>query len=231
MDLTPSLSGSVVHLVKTPQSVQPKSFGCGKEVDLPVFDSASIFHTNSMCKSDSIKSTAVSSASLKDLSIQHSNSIRDTLAVPIVVLNSARFEDVHSPNCFLYPIGLNFYTIYIPKLSSLSYPEHEAMTENENENDMKDPSNGYSYMAKRELRKMRQRTTFTKYIKHRILNLYKQYSLSGAKLSIRSIAAKIYSQLSEESFVFFDVIINRDFDYTFKNIITLLYNTRHKKTM
>ena len=125
-------------------------------------------------------------------------------------------------------------------ISTLSTPENEDQNERDqnkggeiksvaNPGDLPQGYTGYSPFEKQELRKMRQRTTFTKYVKHRILNLYRLHRMSGSKLSIRSIAYKIYSQLSKESFVRCELLTHSDFQYTFKNIITLLYNTRHKK--
>ena len=133
-------------------------------------------------------------------------------AVPIVVIDSTGLESACSPNCFLYPISSTLYTTFIPLISSQSAPsnvegdERDQIKGGELENvgnpgDITYMQNGNSTPEKQELRKMRQRTTFTRNVKYRILSLYRIYRMSGSKLSIRSIAYKIYSQLSKESFV------------------------------
>ena len=133
-------------------------------------------------------------------------------AVPIVVIDSTGLESACSPNCFLYPIGSTLYTTFIPLISSQSAPSNEEGDERgkikggELENvghpgDITYMQNGNSTPEKQESQKMRQRTTFTRNVKYRILSLYRIYRMSGSKLSIRSIAYKIYSQLSKESFV------------------------------
>lgn len=133
-------------------------------------------------------------------------------AVPIVVIDSTGLESACSPNCFLYPIGSTLYTTFIPLISSQSAPSNEEEDERDqvkggelenvgNSGDIAYMQNGNSTPEKQESRKMRQRTTFTRNVKHRILGLYQLYRMSGSKLSIRSIAYKIYSQLSKESFV------------------------------
>ena len=175
---------------------------------------------NSVSKSGSFELPTVSDISSKEQSSFDLQTITAaTTAVPIVVIDSTGLESACSPNCFLYPIGSTLYTTFIPLISSQSAPSNEDGEERDQIKGGELENNGNSTPEKQESRKMRQRITFTRNVKYRILSLYRIYRMSGSKLSIRSIAYKIYSQLSKES----------DFQYTFKNIITLLYNTRHKK--
>ena len=236
MELTPSKSHIVLHPSRVLQSVQPKSFVRERKERKLAHATVPISPMNSASKSGSCELPTVSPISSKE----HCSSDFQTMAVPIVVVESTGNETGCSPNCFLYQIGSNLYTSFIPMISTLSTPENEDQNERDqneggeiksvaNPGDLPQRYTGYSPFEKQELRKMRQRTTFTKYVKHRILNLYRLYRMSGSKLSIRSIAYKIYSQLSKESFVRCELLTHSDFQYTFKNIITLLYNTRHKK--
>lgn len=58
-----------------------------------------------------------------------------------------------------------------------------------------------SQIASKEPRQIRRRTTFTRYVKKRILELFKLYKTSESNTSIRSIATKIYYQLGIEALV------------------------------
>lgn len=168
---------------------------------------------NSVSKSGSFELPTVPDISSKEQSSLDLQTITAaTTAVPIVVVDSTGLESTRSPNCFLYPIGSTLYTSFIPLISSQSAPSDEEGDEGDptkggeienvgNPGDNFHMQNGNSTPEKQELRKMRQRTTFTRNVKHRILGLYQLYRMSGSKLSIRSIADKIYSQLSKESFV------------------------------
>ena len=202
-----------MHPSQVFQSVQPKSFGQkGKEIVSPR-DGASRSFMNSVSKSGSFELPTASPISSKEQSSFDLQTITAaTTAVPIVVIDSTGLESACSPNCFLYPIGSTLYTTFIPLISSQSAPSNEEGDEGDqikggelenvgNPGDITYMQNGNSTPEKQESRKMRQRTTFTRNVKHRILSLYQLYRMNGSKLSIRSIAYKIYSQLSKESFV------------------------------
>lgn len=168
---------------------------------------------NSVSKSGSCEIPTVSDISSKEHdSFDLQTAATAATAVPIVVVDSTRLESACSPNCFLYPIGSTLYTTFTPLISSQSAPSNEEGNERDqtkggeienvgNPGDISHMQNGNSTPEKQESRKMRQRTTFTRNVKHRILGLYQLYRMNGSKLSIRSIAYKIYSQLSKESFV------------------------------
>ena len=187
------------------------SFGHERKETVLSHDGASRSNMNPVSKSGSCELPTVSDISSKE----HSSFDLQTAtkaAVPIVVVDSTGLESACSPNCFLYPIGSTLYTTFIPLISSQSAPSNEEGEERDQikggelENvghpgDITYMQNGNSTPEKQESRKMRQRTTFTRNVKHRILSLYQLYRMNGSKLSIRSIAYKIYSQLSKESFV------------------------------
>ena len=200
-----------MHPSQVFQSVQPKAFGHERKETVLSHDGASRSNMNPVSKSGSCELPTVSDISSKE---QRSFDLQTATkaAVPIVVIDSTGLESACSPNCFLYPIGSTLYTTFIPLISSQSAPSNEEGDERDqikggelenvgNPGDITYMQNGNSTPEKQELRKMRQRTTFTRNVKYRILSLYRIYRMSGSKLSIRSIAYKIYSQLSKESFV------------------------------
>ena len=187
------------------------SFGKERKETVLSHDSASRSNMNPVSKSGSCELPTVSDISSKEQS-SFDLQTATKAAVPIVVIDSTGLESACSSNCFLYPIGSTLYTTFIPLISSQSAPSNEEEDERDqikggelenvgNPGDISHMQNGNSTSEKQESRKMRQRTTFTRNVKHRILGLYQLYRMSGSKLSIRSIAYKIYSQLSKESFV------------------------------
>ena len=187
------------------------SFGHERKETVLSHDGASRSNMNPVSKSGSCELPTASPILSKEQS-SFDLQTATKAAVPIVVIDSTGLESACSPNCFLYPIGSTLYTTFIPLISSQSAPSNEEGDERDltmggelenvgNPGDIFHMQNGNSTPEKQELRKMRQRTTFTRNVKHRILSLYQLYRMSGSKLSIRSIAYKIYSQLSKESFV------------------------------
>ena len=195
------------------------SFGHERKETVLSHDGASRSNMNPVSKSGSCELPTVSDISSKEQSsfdlqtaAKAATAATTKAAVPIVVIDSTEPESACSPNCFLYPISSTLYTTFIPLISSQSAPSNEEGDERgkikggELENvghpgDITYMQNGNSTPEKQESQKMRQRTTFTRNVKYRILSLYRIYRMSGSKLSIRSIAYKIYSQLSKESFV------------------------------
>ena len=195
------------------------SFGHERKETVLSHDGASRSNMNPVSKSGSCELPTVSDISSKEhdsfdlqTATKAATAAAATAAVPIVVIDSTGLESACSSNCFLYPIGSTLYTTFIPLISSQSAPSNEEGDERDqikggeienvgNPGDISYMQNGNSTPEKQELRKMRQRTTFTRNVKYRILSLYRIYRMSGSKLSIRSIAYKIYSQLSKESFV------------------------------
>ena len=187
------------------------SFGHERKETVLSHDGASRSNMNPVSKSGSCELPTASPILSKEQS-SFDLQTATKAAVPIVVIDSTGLESACSPNCFLYPIGSTLYTTFIPLITSQSAPSNEEGDERDltmggelenvgNPGDISYMQNGNSTPEKQELRKMRQRITFTRNVKYRILSLYRIYRMSGSKLSIRSIAYKIYSQLSKESFV------------------------------
>ena len=141
-----------------------------------------------------------------DIPAEH-HSLHSTWCVPLVVSNGSVAEEGFPQNCYLLPIGPNvFSAIYVePPSHVLSRETKEQQLD----------SASYSKNTK----PTRRRKNFDHSIKRRILELYYRYIREQKHMSVRSIASQIFIRLSNEI---------KDFDYSYKNIITLLYNQRQK---